>query len=546
MPSRTLRYPRSAAFAGVVIAGATLITAAPSGTTTSEARAIRLLGIESVDTPAEVDTALIVGASGLPTPPPGYMAAANALYLQLGDSANLQGVYTPESFWPLTGVLNLTTDASIAAGGKNLAAQIEANVAPGRVLTVFGYSQGADVETTAMQQIHADGVPADEVHFVMLGDPANPDGGLLSRFGVDIDGAKPTVPGLGITFSGATPADQYPTDIYTYEYDGFADQPRYPINFLSDLNALLGMVFNHGNYLSPDAVNSAFLLGSNGLTDYYMIPSQTLPLLAPLQFLPVIGKPLYDLLEPDMAVLVNLGYGCIHESWCDVPLPAGEAATFAAYGPLPSLDPDEVLQALWSGLQKGVSNAIADLNGPGYGPSIMDVPALHPLLESAYNMVDADPTGDPAAVGDLTGDQLWQGIVSQLGAGGNAFEILQGAFPGMIPDPPTSLMGVLNDVATNVQNDIATLIPIANTVTALLTTIPGLAVSFIAQEAQGGDLLGGLGDAFAALVGLAPIGLGVGTVVPVVEALAINALNFIELLDPDALQQLAGLLTYIP
>jgi hypothetical protein len=547
MPRRSVRHPQPTA--GVVIVSACLIAAPPLPPPVPAATQIhgaRLAATDSADFPPGDGNALIVGASGLPTPPPGYIDAANALYLHLGDSAELRGVYSPESFWPLTGVENLTTDVSIAEGGQNLATQIEANVSPGSSLAVFGYSQGADVETTAMQQIYADGIPSDEVHFVMLGDPANPDGGLLSRFGVDIDGAKPTVPGLGITFSGPTPADEYPTDIYTYEYDGFADQPRYPIDFLSDLNALLGMAFNHGDYLSPDAMNSAFLLGSEGLTSYYMIPSETLPLLAPLQFIPVLGKPLYDLLEPDMSVLVNLGYGCIDNSWCDVPLPDGEPATFASYGPFPSLDFGDVLKALWSGLQQGVSDATADMGNPSYGPSIMDVPALHPLLESAYNMVDADPTGDPGAVGDLTGDQLWQGVVSQLGAGGNAFEILQGAVPGMIPDPPTTFMGIVNDVATNIENDFTTLVPITNTVTSLLTTIPGLAAGFIAQEAQGGNLLDGLGDAFAALVGLAPIGLGVGTVVPVVEALAINALNFVELFDPNALQDLAGLLTDIP
>lgn len=492
---------------------------------------------------SDVD-ALIVGASGLPTPPAGYMAAADDLYL--GSVPNTVGVYSPESFWPLTGVTNMPTDVSINAGAQNLAAQIEAAVAPGKTLEVFGYSQGSDVLTKAMQQIHADGVPADEVRFVMLGDPQNPDGGLLSRFGVDIGGSYPTVPGLGITFDGPTPVDGYATDIYTYEYDGFADQPLYPIDFLSDLNALFGMAFNHGDHLGPDAANSAFLLSSDAGTNYYMIPSQTLPLLDPLQFLPVIGKPLYDLLEPDMSILVNLGYGSITDGWD----PSNSTTLF---GFLPGNSADfnwsQVLPALGAGLQTGLNDAIADVKAGdlSYGPSIMDVPALHELLESAYNMVDAGGEGaDPSAVGDLTGVQLWQGIVSQLGPGGNAFDILQGAFPGMIPDPPTTLSGLLNDVATNIDSDIATLTPIANTVTALLTTIPGIAASFISEASQGGNLGEALGDALSALVGLAPIGLGVGTVVPVVEALAINALNLVEALDPDALQELASLLVYIP
>lgn len=523
-------------------AGGAAIVAIAACPVTPPAPAAQIHAVALTSSDTDVD-ALIVGASGLPTPPPGYMDAANTLYL--GSVDNTVGVYSPESFWPLTGVTNMTTDVSINAGAQNLAAQIEADVSPGKTLEVFGYSQGADVLTKAMQQIYADGVPADEVHFVMLGDPQNPDGGLLSRFGVDIDGSYPTVPGLGITFDGPTPVDGYATDIYTYEYDGFADQPLYPIDLLSDLNALLGMAFNHGDYLGPDAVNSAFLLSSDDATNYYMIPSQTLPLLAPLQFIPLIGKPLYDLLEPDTRILVNLGYGSITDGW-------DPSNSNTVFGFLPGNSADfnwsQVLPALAAGLQTGINTAIADFkDGLSYGPSVMDVPALHQLLQSAYNMVDAGgPAADPSAIADLTGVQLWQGIVSQLEPGGNAFDILQGAFPGMIPDPPTTLSGLLNDVATNIDNDIATLIPIANTVTTLLTTIPGIAASFISEASQGGNLGEALGDALSALVGLAPIGLGVGTVVPVVEALAINALNFAEAIDPNALQDLASLLVYIP
>ena len=38
--------------------------------------------------------------------------------------------------------------------------------------------------------------------------------------------------------------------MYTLEYDGFADFPRYPLNFLSDLNAFLGIAELHGTYLN--------------------------------------------------------------------------------------------------------------------------------------------------------------------------------------------------------------------------------------------------------------------------------------------------------
>ena len=46
-----------------------------------------------------------------------------------------------------------------------------------------------------------------------------------------------------------------------------------------------------------------------------MIPNDNLPLLEPLLLIPGIGQPLYDLLEPDTRILVNLGYGSITEGW---------------------------------------------------------------------------------------------------------------------------------------------------------------------------------------------------------------------------------------
>src|SRR6202034_254616 len=59
-----------------------------------------------------------------------------------------------------------------------------------------------------------------------------------------------SLPSLGFVFDSATPSDDYVTSIYSLEYDGFADFPRYPLNFLSDLNAFLGIATLHGTYLN--------------------------------------------------------------------------------------------------------------------------------------------------------------------------------------------------------------------------------------------------------------------------------------------------------
>jgi PE-PPE domain len=90
-------------------------------------------------------------------------------------------------------------------------------------------------------------VPSDDVHFVLVGDTAAPNGGLLERF--DLPGEELTVPSFGITFGDPTPDDLYPTDTYTLEYNGFADFAQYPIDPLSDLNAFAGMIYEHLTYL---------------------------------------------------------------------------------------------------------------------------------------------------------------------------------------------------------------------------------------------------------------------------------------------------------
>jgi hypothetical protein len=136
--------------------------------------------------------------------------------------------------------------------------------------------------------------------------PSAPNGGLLERF----DGLYS--PTLGIDFNGATPPDApYDTDIYTLEYDGWADFPQYPINFLSDLNAFASIQFVHRQYptLTPDELaRKTELRPSDGNTTYWMIPTDHLPLTQLLSEVQVAGKPLADLLEPDLKLLVNLGY----------------------------------------------------------------------------------------------------------------------------------------------------------------------------------------------------------------------------------------------
>ena len=120
---------------------------------------------------------------------------------------------------------------------------------PSDTLSVFGYSQSAIIASLEMQKLAALGPLAphtNQLNFILVGNEMNPNGGLLARF------PGLSIPSLGLTFYGGTPADTiYPTNIYTLEYDGFADFPQYPLNFVSDLNAVAGILFVHTTYVGP-------------------------------------------------------------------------------------------------------------------------------------------------------------------------------------------------------------------------------------------------------------------------------------------------------
>ena len=160
---------------------------------------------------------------------------------------------------------------------------------------------------------------------MLAGNPNNPVGGLLERF----HGFY--IPFLDVPFNGATPPNSpYPTSIYTIQYDGIADAPQYPLNVVSDLNAFLGYFVLHNTYpiLTPAQVANAVLLptspGYTGNTQYYMVMTQNLPLIQSIRDIPFAGPPIADIFQPDLRVLVDLGYGDIGPGgdYANLPTPA--------------------------------------------------------------------------------------------------------------------------------------------------------------------------------------------------------------------------------
>jgi hypothetical protein len=448
------------------------------------------------------DIGLVLGGSGTPIPGDGYVYAADSLYLQhvypdavtnwygaLTPTASDPlagfgtGLATPEGLYPLTGVHTLllnypagsdglpSDSTSVGQGIDILAQQIESNAANGDTSTVFGYSQSSTIAGLTMQRLEADNlipghvqVTPDDVKFVLVGDPSAPDGGLLSRFDGFTDTAgvahslQLDLPSLGVSFDGATPADDFTTSIYSIEYDGFTDFPKYPLNFLADLNAFLGIETLHGHYLdaaggefgptATDIANAVPLTTANpdSLTDYFMIDTiGGEPVTAPLVAL--LPTQLQELLGPDLTYLINLGYGDGTQGWSD-----GPADVNSPFGLFPDVSGSDILSHLASGWQEGLQ----------------------------YLASDTDP------------------YTSNTAAAGQSLAELAAALQADLANPAATLTDFVNAITTASSAAYSALLPTADIINALVTSMPAYDLSLFSANIATGDLADAFGLPIAA------------------------------------------------
>ncbi len=386
----------------------------------------------------------------------------------------------PENAYPFGGVKQLTFEQSVSEGLQILDPAIQQQLAQGNTVNVFGYSQGAVVASLEMAKLQAEGVPGgpnSPVFFTIVGDPMNPNGGFYERF------AGLQLPSLGINFYGATPATPYPTQIYTIEYDGYADFPRYPLDFLSDLNALSSENHFYYHVLSTQQLNSmAIQLPTSGptTTTYYMIPSNNLPLLGPIRGLPFIGNPLADLLQPDMTYLVNLGYGDPRYGWstgpANVPTPAGLFPPLSSFQMMPGL--------LTSGAQQGFHDFVGDFMGTGPNPVMLPtVSSLTSVLQNPSSLISTLYPGAASATSAATSP------LSTIGS-------LVSKVTQIATDPAaleSALLHLPNAISQVVAYPYTVLLPTADILNAAVISIPSYDVSLFLDgilQAVNGDPMG--------------------------------------------------------
>jgi hypothetical protein len=440
--------------------------------------------------------ALIMGGSGLPIPStnPTYVGNVFNRYIAPYFSGfTPQELFTPEGLYPLYGVKSLTLDQSVSQGltilDDTLVGTAEGQLglitsgSPNSVV-VLGYSQSAIIASLEMDKLAllpATSQPsADQLSFVLLGDLMNPNGGLLARFPGFTSAQPLQIPSLGITFYGATPDSTiYPTNIYAMEYDGFSDFPRYPLNFLSDLNAFIGIETIHNTIpnIDPNALPAGeqlvLLQGSTsnpapgGIaatnTNYYMITHPDLPLLAPLRAIPVIGNPIADLLQPDLTTIVNLGYGDPSLGYSTAP-----ANVQTTFGLFPHVSQAVIAQDLITGAQQGATAFMNDISAEASSISLSSLP---------HTLTSMVGTGGVAA----------HTLLSTLAAGNSIENIIQ-----TLQTATANIGNTISNLGATATSLIQPTLDITN---AVVTTLPTYDIDLFLNgigQAFGGDPLGGL------------------------------------------------------
>jgi hypothetical protein len=272
----------------------------------------------------------IMSGTGVPTPDQDYLNTVESLYLSQYLTPNNDYTFlpltTPEQFCPIicnASQPDLGFGDSVNAGVTDLNNAILGPLQGDNEVAVLGYSQSATVATVEMNDLinNPDGANLNDLSVTLLGDPNSPIGGILDRFqfpdGVGQFSLSPEpqhVPFLDIPLSLATtPTDPFTTDIYTGEYDGWADFPEDPSNIFADINALIGMETVHPYYPDPtpgvnlDTTNMIDL-GTIGNTTFYDIPAP-LPTLAFMYDGGPAGQFFYDSFSPYATLTDDWAYG---------------------------------------------------------------------------------------------------------------------------------------------------------------------------------------------------------------------------------------------
>ena len=436
---------RTRAVGAVVTAAACAAVLSTTSTFTSGVRALMAeVGLVSND-------GWIVGGTGNPVPDSNYLSSVESLYLSQylppNNDFSYSGLVTPEQFCPIVcnaSQPDLTFGESLNQGVSALDSTIVPALQGGNDVSVLGYSQSAVIASIEMNDLINNtpaGVNLNDLNFTLLGDPNSPIGGILDRFqfpdGVGQFSLTPEpqhVPFLDIPLNlENTPIDTFTTDIYTGEYDGWADFPEDPSNLFADLNALIGIETVHPYYPDPTpGVNldtgNIINLGTIGDTNFYAIPAP-LPTLAFMFDGGPAGQFFYDSFAPYATLFDDWGYGNPGDPGAGIevngvePIGAAGPWTVDATGQLvesvgsgfaPQMDPLQMLAGMeYAGVQTFVGPIDDLLQDAGQSP--LPTSFVDSLLSGydSLNQLDAslltEWTAMTASIPSLAPDAIFSG-----------------------------------------------------------------------------------------------------------------------------------------
>ncbi len=383
-------------------------------------------------------TVLILGGTGHslapgddPTYVNQYLGYAVNNYIDPGSGAGDYNVYAvtyPAQFFPVSGTT--TFDNSVSDGVDNLGhclssqgdtcgtstafgSQGDPSPSPQGAppYIVFGYSQSAVVASLVKNDMinNPGSYPGSNgTEFYLISNPMRPNGGILGR---GFEGM--TIPIIGITFYGPTQnscngscaGDNYvlkTTDV-AQEYDLLGgDAPAVAWNVLAWANSAAAYYYLHGDVPSH-SLTEAINQGTYGDTTYYLLPSERLPILMPLQ---QIGVPdaLLAVADAPLRVLIESAY------YRDTS--PGQSVSFQL---LPQKDLGTLAVNLLASIPVGIDDGLQEA-GVGRALGTNDVARPFGVGGETYNKVTGAPEGvetggnvfnDPVAPG-LAGTQSSQ------------------------------------------------------------------------------------------------------------------------------------------
>ncbi|ORJ57183.1 PE-PPE domain-containing protein [Mycobacterium simiae] len=300
--------------------------------------------------------ALIMGGTGNPKPSVEYMTSVQRAFLQKYPGYRLVSLHTPQELWPVTGLGSRTFSRSVAEGFATLNNAVLEQTAAGNKVVVMGYSQSATIASMHMRYL--EGLPAalrpstNLLDFVLAANPNNPMGGVLTHL----------IPGFG-EFRFATPlTTSYATSIFTLQYDVIADFPRHPLWLPTGANSLFSLLKAHHMAAYVAAADAANAVQTQiGNVTMHFIPNLQLPLLDPLRmYVPILGNPAADLLQPFLQPIVDLGHVGLLPSPVSVTGAIGQGSAAGITYPLTAGFPAQVFPAPGpAGLPPLVSTGVA-------------------------------------------------------------------------------------------------------------------------------------------------------------------------------------------